>query len=150
MSGWLADTSAIVRWAAGVDAAAWADRVGRGLVRWSTPTRLELGLVSRSGAALRSELGRPPLSLLLVEHLTPQAEERAVQVQALLADQGQRRPPSVPDLLVAAVAERAGLTVLHVDKDFDLIAGVTGQPVERLRLTADHPAAPAELPIKER
>jgi len=37
-------------------------------------------------------------------------------------------------VLVAAVAELAGLTVLHVDKDFDLIAAVTGQPVERLRL----------------
>ena len=53
---------------------------------------------------------------------------------ALLADQGKHRAPSVPDLLVAAVAERAGLTVLHVDKDFDLIAEVTGQPVERPRL----------------
>ena len=36
-----------------------------------------------------------------------------------------------------AVAERAGLTVLHVDKDFDLIAAITGQPVERLRLPED-------------
>jgi len=33
---------------------------------------------------------------------------------------------------VAAAAEMAHLTVLHVDKDFDLIADVTGQPVERL------------------
>jgi hypothetical protein len=39
----------------------------------------------------------------------------------------------VPDLLVAATAELAGLTVLHVDKDFELIAGVTGQALERLR-----------------
>jgi len=36
--------------------------------------------------------------------------------------------PSVPDLIIAATAELAGLTVLHRDKDFDLIAGVTGQP----------------------
>jgi hypothetical protein len=28
----------------------------------------------------------------------------------------------IPDLLIAATAERAGLTVLHVDQDFDLIA----------------------------
>jgi hypothetical protein len=40
----------------------------------------------------------------------------------------------VPDLLVAAVAERVGLTVLHLDNDFETIAAVTGQPVERLRL----------------
>jgi predicted nucleic acid-binding protein len=38
----------------------------------------------------------------------------------------------VPDLIIAAAAELAGLTVLHLDKDFDVIAEVTGQPVERL------------------
>lgn len=38
------------------------------------------------------------------------------------------------DLLIAAAAGLAGLTVLHVDKDCDLIAGITGQPAERLRL----------------
>jgi len=37
-------------------------------------------------------------------------------------------------LLIAAAAELAGLTVLHLDKDFDLIASITGQPAERLRL----------------
>ncbi|MFO7778970.1 MAG: hypothetical protein R6V28_11505 [Nitriliruptoraceae bacterium] len=30
--------------------------------------------------------------------------------------------------------ELAGLTVLHHDKDFDIIADVTGQPLERLHL----------------
>jgi predicted nucleic acid-binding protein len=39
---------------------------------------------------------------------------------------------SVPDLMIAATAELASLTVLHVDKDFELIAEVTGQPLERL------------------
>jgi predicted nucleic acid-binding protein len=38
----------------------------------------------------------------------------------------------VPDLLIAATAELHGLTVLHHDKDFELIADVTGQSVERL------------------
>jgi predicted nucleic acid-binding protein len=40
----------------------------------------------------------------------------------------------VPDLLIAATAELAGLTVLHHDKDVDIIADVTGQQLERLRL----------------
>ena len=35
---------------------------------------------------------------------------------------------------MAATAELNGWTVLHVDTDFDLIAEVTGQPVERLAL----------------
>jgi len=70
-----------------------------------------------------------------VEYLTPAAEQRAVDVQMALADQGLHRAPPVLDLLIAAVAERSGLTVLHLDKDFDLIAEVTGQSVERLRFS---------------
>ena len=35
---------------------------------------------------------------------------------------------------MAATAELAGLTVLHLDKDFELIARLTGQPAERVRL----------------
>ena len=42
----------------------------------------------------------------------------------------------MPDLIVAATAELAGLTVLHVDKNFELIAQFTGQPIERLALAA--------------
>ena len=52
----------------------------------------------------------------------------------LRADRGQHRAPSIPDLLIAATAEKAGLTVLAVDKAFDLIAEITGQPVETLEL----------------
>jgi len=37
-----------------------------------------------------------------------------------------------PDLIIVATAEVAGLTVLHLDKNFATIAEVTGQPVERL------------------
>jgi predicted nucleic acid-binding protein len=70
-----------------------------------------------------------------VEYLTQLIEDRAVEVQAVLADRGQYRTPSVPDLVIAATAALTGLTVLHLDKDFDLIAGVTGKPVERLRVT---------------
>ena len=69
-----------------------------------------------------------------VEYQTPVIEDRAVQVQMLLADRGQHRAASIPDLLVAATAEIVGLTLLHVDKDFELIASLTGQPVERLRI----------------
>jgi hypothetical protein len=53
-------------------------------------------------------------------------------VQSWLAQRGLHRAPSVPDLLVAATAELAGLTVLHQDKDFSLIAEFTGQPDEWL------------------
>jgi predicted nucleic acid-binding protein len=67
-----------------------------------------------------------------VEFLTPAIEQRAEQVQRQLTDRGQHRAPSIPDLLIAATAELADLTVLHVDEDFELIAEITGQPFERL------------------
>ena len=69
-----------------------------------------------------------------VEYLTPAVEDRAVEVLTLLADRGQHRAPSIPDLIIAATAELAGLTVLHLDKAFEVIAEITGQPVERLNV----------------
>ena len=132
MTTWLIDKSALVRLAASPDAAGWAARIGRGLVRITTVTRLETGYSARSGPGLRTALRQPPLSSMPVEYLTPAIEDRAAEILALLADRGQHRAPSLPDLIIAATAELAGLTVLHLDKDFDLIAELTGQPMERL------------------
>ena len=132
VTSWLIDKSALVRLGASPDAAEWASRIERGLVRISTVTRLEVGYSARSGTDLRSGLRTPPLSAMPVEYLTPTIEDRAVEVLTLLADRGMHRAPSIPDLLIAATAELAGLVVLHSDKDFDLIAQLTGQPLERL------------------
>ena len=132
VTSWLIDKSALVRLGASPDAAEWASRIERGLVRISTVTRLEVGYSARSGTDLRSGLRTPPLSAMPVEYLTPAIEDRAVEVLTLLADRGMHRAPSIPDLLIAATAELAGLVVLHSDKDFDLIAHLTGQPLERL------------------
>ena len=132
MSGWLIDTSALALLARSPDAVDWADRIERGLVRICTVTRLEVGHAARTGPDLRMAARRSPLASMPVEFQTPAIEDRAVAVQMLLADHGHHRAPSVPDLIVAATAELAGLTVVHRDKDFDLIAEVTGQPTERL------------------
>ena len=56
--------------------------------------------------------------------------QRALQVQAMLAERSQHRAVPLPDLLVAACAERAGLAVLHYDADFERIAELTGQPTQ--------------------
>lgn len=132
MTSWLIDKSAYTRLATSPDADSWVTRVQRGLVRVAVVTRLEMGYSARSGRELRDETGRPPLSLMPVEYLTPAIEDRAMAVQALLAESGHHRAASVRDLLIAATAEVAGLTVLHLDKDFELIADLTGQDVERL------------------
>lgn len=132
MTQWLIDKSALVRLSTSPDAEEWASRIERGLVRISTVTRLEVGYSARSGADLRTANTRPPLKSMAVEYLTPAIEDRAIEVQAALADRGQHRAPSIPDLLIAATAELAQLTVLHIDKDYDLIANITAQPVQRL------------------
>ncbi|ROR97457.1 hypothetical protein EDD28_2056 [Salana multivorans] len=130
---WLIDTSAIVRLADSPDASLWAERLQRGLVRVSTVTLLESGFSARSAREWVLIHAEPPLVSMPMANLTPTVESRAVEVQGELARRGYHRAVSIPDLLVAAVAELAGYTVLHVDKDFDLIAEVTGQRVERLR-----------------
>src|SRR6266705_2404632 len=53
---------------------------------------------------------------------------RSLDVQAALWRGGQIRAVGFPDLLIAAVAEREQVTVLHYDGDYDLIAKITGQP----------------------
>lgn len=56
--------------------------------------------------------------------------KRALEVQAMLAERSQHRAVPLPDLLVAACAELAGLAVLHYDADFDRIAELTGQETQ--------------------
>ena len=137
MTTWLIDKSAMVRLAASPDAATWATRIQRGLVRISTVTRLEVGFSARSANELRQSTAKPPLASMPVEYLTPKIEDRAVALQLALAELGHHRAPSIPDLLIAAAAESAGLTVLHLDRGFEIIAEVTGQPVERLVVAAN-------------
>jgi len=134
LTEWLIDTSALARLGTSPDAEEWAARIERGLVRIATVTRLEVGFAARSGSDLRRAALRPPLSAMPIEYQTPAIEDRACDVQQRLADLGHHRAPSIPDLIVAATAELAGLTVLHVDKDFPLIADITGQPLERLQI----------------
>jgi predicted nucleic acid-binding protein len=131
-STWLIDKSALVRLGRSSEAATWAGRIERGLVRIATVTLLEIGYSARNPQDLHAGLREPPVVSMPVEHATSAAEDRAVEILTVLADRGHHRAPSVPDLLVAAIADRAGLVVLHQDKDFDLIAEVTGQPTERL------------------
>jgi predicted nucleic acid-binding protein len=132
VAGWLVDKSALVRIAESPQAGEWAARIERGLLHVTTVTRLEIGYSARNGGDLRRAARRPPLSKMPVVYLTPAIEDRAMEVQQSLADQGQHRAPGVPDLLVAATAELNDLVVLHVDKDYELIAHITGQPTERL------------------
>lgn len=131
----LADTSIWIR-------ALRGDMTARGMIEAAAesgclvtcaPVRLEL-MRGSGGSRRMDELDRnlrAAQQLRVGEAAWIRADE-VVRDLALLAG-GRHRGPSVSDLLVAAVAERAGATVMHDDVDFDVIAEVTGQPVSRLR-----------------
>jgi predicted nucleic acid-binding protein len=78
-------------------------------------------IYERLASALRS-LPRVPITEAVID--------RALEVQARLAKGSQHRAVSLPDLIVAACAEGAGLTVLHYDADNDRNAKITGQAVQ--------------------
>lgn len=131
---WLIDKSAYARLGAAAEASIWAERIERGLVRVTTPTVLEVGYSAHAGSDWIASVTQPPFSLMPIENATPAIENRAVEVQGILARRGYHRASSVPDLLVAATAELGGLFVLHHDTDFNLISEVTAQSVEWLEL----------------
>jgi len=77
-------------------------------------------------AATRAERAAAFPRIAIVENDFQRAEDVITQ----LARRGHHRAVSLPDLLIAAVAERSELVVLHYDGDYDVIAAVTGQRVE--------------------
>jgi hypothetical protein len=135
VSRWLIDKSAVTRLSAAAQRDEWTSRIDRGLVHICAVTVLEVGYSARSADDHRTLLNEPPIASMPIEHLTPRIEDRAIELQSVLADRGQHRAPSIPDLVIAATAELAELIVLHLDKDFELIAEITGQATERLVTT---------------
>jgi predicted nucleic acid-binding protein len=88
-------------------------------------TVAELLYSSRNAAEMQADAD--DLSLLGRLYVDRAAEDQVIEIMGLLAVKGQHRAPSIADLFVAAVARNHNATVLHYDKDFELIADVTGQ-----------------------
>jgi predicted nucleic acid-binding protein len=126
---WLLDNSALSRLDRIEVEAILTPRIDDALVGVSIVTELQVGYSARSSADYR-DTRRSIVERLLPVHIPSRAESRAREVQAALVERGQHRAVSIPDLLIAATAEIEGLTVLHYDADFDLIADITGQPCE--------------------
>lgn len=84
---------------------------------------LEVLYSARNGAD-HAKLARLRSGFIYLE-TTDAILERAKELQGLLARKGQHRAVSIPDLVISAVAEHYAATVLHYDKDFDLIARVS-------------------------
>jgi predicted nucleic acid-binding protein len=65
---------------------------------------------------------------------TPIDWQRALSVHRQLAASGpgHQRSVRLVDLIVAAVAERLGYPIVHVDEDYERIASITGQATRHL------------------
>lgn len=126
---WLVDSSALSRLNRPEVESVLGPRLMSGQLGVSIVTELEVGYSARSTIHYRATRHSIVDSLIPVS-MPYRAEARAREVQAVLVERGQHRSAGVADLLIAATAEMEGLTVLHYDADFDLIAEITGQPCE--------------------
>lgn len=133
VADYLIDTSALARVLLRQTTTEWDDRIGAGLVAICDITELEV-LYSARSAADRARL-KAALDAHYVWCPMPDGiHRRSHIVQEQLTTKGEHRSAGPVDLLVAAAAEEAGLTLLHFDRDFETIARTTGQPVRVIDL----------------
>jgi predicted nucleic acid-binding protein len=110
-----------------------ADAIEAGRLATCLPFLLEVGYSARSARDHDHLLQE----LLALTHfaIDEDVERRALDAQRQLARVGHHRLPPV-DLLVAAIADRHRLGVLHYDRDYDLIAEKTDLDFESIWLAA--------------
>jgi predicted nucleic acid-binding protein len=124
----LIDTSALVRLLRDPTVrAAWEEQVSAGLVAVCPIGELEFLRTAKS-AADRDELVRLLADAFSWVPMPEPVFSRAIEVQAELTTRGLHRSAGAVDLLIAAAGEHQGLTLVHYDHDFDVVASVTGQP----------------------
>ena len=128
MATHLIDKSAWVRMHHSAVAEKWQSGLASGQIAVTGVGMLEV-LVS-SISAQDFAAGRLEMLALSRVAITERIVDRAIDVQGEMVGRGTHRAPSPADLILAACAEANGLTVLHYDRDFELIADVTGQPME--------------------
>ncbi len=123
---YLADKSAIARWHQPPVREVLSPLIEHGLIATCGITELEALFSARSGADLLRVASdrRHAYEWLPIED---DDLRRALRIQAALADRGQLRVLSVPDLIIAAVAERHRVCVLHYHEEYEHVASITGQ-----------------------
>ncbi|TME37432.1 MAG: PIN domain nuclease [Chloroflexi bacterium] len=124
----MVDKSALARLKHAAVAAILAPMLASGRVASSGVLALEVLYSARSYADFvktrRRLAGFPSVAILEVDFA------RSIDVLQQLCRRGQHRSARLPDLLLAAAAERSELIVLHYDSDFDLITAITKQPTQ--------------------
>lgn len=114
-----------------------APLVDRGLIGTCPIIDLEILYSARTGS--EHQRFRAQRDAFEYFPITDEITQRAIEVQGLLAQRSQHRSVSIPDLLIAATAERHALSVLHYDGDYERVAEITGQETQWVvpRGTAD-------------
>jgi predicted nucleic acid-binding protein len=129
VASYLADTSALARLHHAPVAAVLSPLTEAGVVATCGVIEFELGWATRSSAEFNQVRADRDVGY---EWLATHDEDwrRALDVQATMWRTGRMRSAGLPDLLIAAVAERERVTLLHYDSDYDLITEVTDQPAQ--------------------
>jgi len=126
---YLIDTSGLFRILQGKLRQAWAEELAAGVIAVCPVVELEF-LYSARSLADRLEKKRLLRTVFGWVPMAERAFERAEAVQQMMTEVGKHRSAGPVDLLIAATAEQARLTVLCDDRDFDVVASITGQPVK--------------------
>ena len=126
---YLIDTSDLFRILQDKLRRAWSDQLAAGVIATCPVVELEF-LYSARSLADRLEKSRLLRDLFGWVPMSERAWERSEEIQQRLTEAGTLGSAGAVDLIIAATAERARLTVLCDDRDFQTIARVTGQPVK--------------------
>jgi predicted nucleic acid-binding protein len=108
---------------------AWAEELAAGVIAVCPVVELEF-LYSARSLADRLEKKRLLRTVFGWVPMAERAFERAEAVQQMMTEVGKHRSAGPVDLLIAATAEQARLTILCDDRDFDVVASITRQPVK--------------------
>jgi len=127
---YLIDTSGLFRILQSKLRQAWSDELAAGVIAVCPVVELEF-LYSARSLADRLEKQRLLRTVFGWVPMGERAYDRAQDVQQMLTEVGKHRSAGPVDLLIAATAEQAQLTVLCDDRDFEAVASVT---LQRVRL----------------
>lgn len=130
-STFLIDTSALFRVLQKPFRERWAEQLTAGIIAVCPAVELEF-LYSARSLADRLEKQALLRTVFSWVPMPDRAFERAEELQQVLTETGHHRSAGAVDLLIAATAEREGLTVLHDDRDYEALSRLTGLPVRRL------------------
>ena len=126
---YLIDTSGLFRILQAKLRQAWSDQLTAGVIAICPVVALEF-LYSARSLADRLEKQRLLRELFGWVPMSDRAYDRVDEVQQRLTETGRHRSAGPVDLLIAATAERERLIILCDDRDFEVVAAVTGQPVK--------------------